>query len=1029
MTLGIAGVLALHFTSDGVTYRGLEASLDDTTAALDDGQAPSVQSSYDLSAHQTLSRVILLVREHYVDPERVDPYDMFMAALDEVERAVPEILVDDAKAPERIAVAVAEQKQTFDLGGLDQLWEVTMALRDIFRFLQGHITDGEQRRDVEYAAINGMLSTLDPHSVLLEPESFNEVKTSTKGEFGGLGIVISIRDGRLTVISPIEGTPASRSGLKAQDTIVKIGEESTINMSLEEAVQRLRGKPGTDVAIWIKREGWADAKKFTLTRAIIKIESVTSKLLEGGVGYVRIKSFQNNTYDDLHTHLEQLRKKKGSTLEGLVLDLRNNPGGLLDQAILVSDRFVERGPLVITVGEGNRRREVKRAHFSGSESDYPIAVLVNGGSASASEIVAGALKNHDRGVVLGQPTFGKGSVQVLYDFKDRSALKLTIAQYLTPGDVSIQSVGITPDVQIDPAYINGDRLHLFVHDQAPREKDLDRHLERHEASRDTRAKPAVKLVNLMEEPDAQDRAAMATDEFQSDFQIELAKDIVARAPTANRKTALKSAKKLFAQRSDEQQKRIAKRLEEQGLDWTGAPKMAKTTPKVTVDFNAEVRTGSEAKKKGPRSRKTNKQAAEASGGPISVQSGETLTFTATVNNTGTAPVYRVYGITDSENPLLDNLEFAFGKIPAGKRKSWQVDFEVPAELSSRADLITLKITNPTDSVRATAKRLIAFKEKPKPRFAYRYRLDDIKGGNGDGVLQKGETVDLVVDVTNLGPGTAEDAMATLKNLSGKAVFLDRGRAKLGKLEPKGREDGVLRFALQQEAEKVEVRLSVWDAVLGASVSERLEFPVVSAREPKKNRQTLQVSAADAPVPVRVGAAEQMPIAARVAPGRHLLSDLSFSDGWHRVMLADKRRLFVHGSAVKPTQKKLKATPPKVLSEVEAQSAPVLDVKMDELVTKASSLTLRGKVSDERYLKDIFAFVNEEKVFYDAIEKAADDDKPVNQQFKLELPLEEGSNTVSLVVRESEELIARRVFSIYRDAGEGLAATQGANSAN
>lgn len=343
-------------------------------AALDSAPTPVATSSYNLSAHQTLSRVIILLKENYVEPERIKPYDMFIAALDYIQKTIPEVIVDDSEAPRRIKVAVMNNEHVFDLerlGGLDQLWEVTLALRDIFRFIQTYITDPEQRHDIEYAAINGMLSTLDPHSVLLKPESFNEMRLSTRGEFGGLGIVISIRDGGLTVVSPIEDTPAARAGIKAQDQIVKIGEESTVNMGLEEAVERLRGKPGSKINIWVKRKKWTEAKRFVLTRAVIKIQSVASRLLDRGVGYVRIKNFQANTFDDLHAHLEGLRKKNKGELKGLVLDLRNNPGGLLDQAILVSDRFIDRGPLVITVGEGNRKRDVKSAHAQGYRAAVP----------------------------------------------------------------------------------------------------------------------------------------------------------------------------------------------------------------------------------------------------------------------------------------------------------------------------------------------------------------------------------------------------------------------------------------------------------------------------------------------------------------------------------------------------------------------------------------------------------------------------------------------------------------------------------
>ena len=487
----------MAWTVEDATGSGRETAVA-ANGLLHTGVYGSALGSYDLGAHQTLSRVILLIRENYVDPDRVKPYDMFLAALDYIEKTVPEVIVDTSSVPDFVTVSVGDARRQFEVHGLDQLWEVTMALRDIFRFMQGHLTTSTKPRDIEYAAINGMLSTLDPHSILLKPESFDEVKLSTKGEFGGLGIVISIRDGRLTIMSPIEGTPATRVGLKAKDVIARIGEESTVNMSLEEAVNRLRGKPGSQVDIWILRKSWTEPRKFRLTRDIIKIESVTSELLADGIGYIRIKSFQGNTFGDLHSHLENLRVKLGTQLKGLVLDFRNNPGGLLDQAILISDRFIDKGALVITVGEGNRKRDVKSAHLAGTETDYPIAVLVNAGSASASEIVAGALKNHDRATLIGQPTFGKGSVQVLYDFKDRSALKLTIAQYLTPGDVSIQSVGIRPDIELVPGTIGEDGVHLFVDDLSPREKDLKKHLNRFEEKKQSTSVSKYRVVHLID---------------------------------------------------------------------------------------------------------------------------------------------------------------------------------------------------------------------------------------------------------------------------------------------------------------------------------------------------------------------------------------------------------------------------------------------------------------------------------------------------------------------------------------------------
>ena len=353
-------------------------------------------------------------------------------------------------------------------------------MKEIFKFIAQHLQSGkdaEAVRNIEYAATNGMLSTLDPHSMLLDPTMYTEMKMKTRGSFGGLGIVIGIRKGELTVIKPMPGTPAAEAGVKAGDRIVRIDRESTINMMINDAVSRLRGEPDTKVELWIRHANEPDsaARKVVLTRAIIQTHTVISHMLKNGVGYIKLHdSFGGNSDDELRRAIDDL-KSKG--MKALVLDLRNNPGGLLDQAIKVADEFVDSGTIVTTVGYANKQREEKRA-TQGNQPHIPMAVLVNRGSASASEIVAGALKNLDRAVIVGTRTFGKGSVQVLYDNDDGSALKLTIAQYLTPGDVSIQSVGITPDVDLDKRHHRqGQRASgCGATIKRCRESDLDAHL-------------------------------------------------------------------------------------------------------------------------------------------------------------------------------------------------------------------------------------------------------------------------------------------------------------------------------------------------------------------------------------------------------------------------------------------------------------------------------------------------------------------------------------------------------------------------
>jgi carboxyl-terminal processing protease len=295
-------------------------------------------------------------------------------------------------------------------------------------------------------AIQGMLYSLDPHSSFLDAETFKEMQVETKGSFGGLGIEITVKDGYITVVSPIEGTPAYRVGIQSGDKIVKIEGKSTKNMTLVEAVKLMRGPKGTKITISIYREEFRKPEDYTITRDVIKIKSVRSKSIEDGYGYVKIVSFQEKTNQDLQKALKKLRDK--SELQGLVLDLRNNPGGLLDQAVKVSNLFLDSGLIVYTDGRVENQKMRFEATSGKENEDYPIVVLVNGGSASASEIVAGALQDHGRALILGTKTFGKGSVQTIIPLEGGAGLRLTTAHYYTPKGRSIQAKGIEPDIVV-----------------------------------------------------------------------------------------------------------------------------------------------------------------------------------------------------------------------------------------------------------------------------------------------------------------------------------------------------------------------------------------------------------------------------------------------------------------------------------------------------------------------------------------------------------------------------------------------------
>jgi carboxyl-terminal processing protease len=352
-------------------------------------------------------------------------------------------------------------------------------------------------------AVRGMLAELDPHSSYLDPEAHQEMQIDTRGEFHGLGIEISKRrDGYIEVVSPIDGTPASRAGVRARDQIVAICPterpddwtencKSTKNMSLFDAVKLMRGKRGTAITIRVYREGFERPQPYTIMRDVVKVASVEGKALEPGYGYVRLRSFQERTARDLEKTLASVRTEAGGNLRGLVLDLRDNPGGLLDQAVRVADHWVGDGVIVQTKGRVESQQQDFKAQVDGTETEYPLVVLVNAGSASASEIVAGALQDHGRALLVGTQTFGKGSVQTVYPLEDGSGLRLTTALYYTPSGHSIQEVGITPEIVVEnppPPPVKASVDDKDAHAKPVRERDLDGHFSHGDAEPD--AQPA-----------------------------------------------------------------------------------------------------------------------------------------------------------------------------------------------------------------------------------------------------------------------------------------------------------------------------------------------------------------------------------------------------------------------------------------------------------------------------------------------------------------------------------------------------------
>jgi carboxyl-terminal processing protease len=986
------------FVAFGVTFvwprqNALDFDIDGSPRA----QAAKQQEAYDLRRLRVLSRVILKVKDAYVEPERVDARRMLLSGLNAIQRAVAPVLVHYREGDTKVEVQLYDKHKEFRVDDVVAPWQLTQRFKDVFGFLQDNLREEDlDLRDVEYAAVNGMLRTLDPHSVLLTPDVYNEMRTSTRGQFGGLGIVIALREGLLTIIRPLPGTPAERAGLLKNDRIVKIDDEATLNMPLDEAVKRLRGTPGSDVDVWVRREGaggFQKPKKIKLTRAIIHLDSVESRMLSGGIGYIKISSFQGNTHEDMERSLAELHRQP---MKGLVLDLRDNPGGLLEQAVRIADAFLTTGTIVTTSSNDPSQRDEKFATREGTEPNYPMVVLVNGGSASASEIVAGALQNHDRALVIGQRTFGKGSVQLLYDFPDDgSALKLTIAQYLTPGDVSIQGVGIVPDIGIDPMTVDRDDLDLAVDDVYTREADLRRHLTNERAAEENKSSVVMRYY-LPPATREQIRSAAPEDNPENaqedEFLTSFSRDLLVRATRAGRRELLTDAAPVIQEAGERELNRAASELKKLGVDWTVGNDAGPSEIRAEATTSLEKGVG-----------------------------GQPFDLKVKVTNTGKAPLFRLRAETTSDYPLFNGRELVFGKLSPGETREWSTTLGLcttekdkrkcvlPEDATDRADGVKVNFEEahghapPATEIRTQVKSL------PRPQFSYQYQVADPLG-DGDGRIERGETATVYFDVQNTGKGAALNATANLRNLGGPGVLLRDGRFELKEIAAgETRSVGFTFDVLSDfEGNEAQIELSIADTRLREFATEKIKLPVEARAESAPASKTGNVIVRDGSAVVAAPQAGARSIARVTGGNASFAAEATLAD-FVRINLGGGRPGWVAAANLLPTG----AGGGKVAFD-KSRQPPRLSVDHEgDLVTKNRSLKLTGKASDDLRIRDVYIFVGARKVFYQA--------NPSDQKtlaFAAEVPLEPGINYVNVFARENQDVVTRFTFVVRRDGEDG-----------
>ncbi|MGM0596815.1 MAG: MXAN_5808 family serine peptidase [Myxococcota bacterium] len=710
---------------------------------------------------------ILYVVQKYLDPSRINAEKMLISGLESAAENIPEIMIRKNKST--IEIMADNHKLKLERK-VESPYFLIIKFSRVFDFFKKNLPADVDLQKIEHAIITGMLETLDPHTNFLTPEYYKEMKIHHSGAFGGLGIVVSMCSGRLSVIKVLKDTPAYRKKMKPGDKILEIDGESTDNLSLNDAVKRMRGEPATDVRILVKRKNKAPFE-LTLMRKSISFDSIKTKIIKKNnkkIGYIKVKTFQMPTSKQMKNALRKMLKERVS---GIILDLRNNGGGLLSAAINVSNYFMKSGTIVSQVAKHRSKhlRIEKRADAPSTMYNGPLVVLVNEKSASASEIVAGSLKYSNRALIAGNRTFGKGSVQDVIEFPGGGALKITISQYLTYGDASIQGRGIIPDIHVknvDLRNLSKNReINYYISTlKKYRESFLKSSLQAHHKTK--LSKSYFKIWSLIKSSPKKDficnYCGVDADDLKIYEEIKLSEDSTTRVAAkllaalqdkkAGRMVMLKKYKNFIKRIKKQEDSRIVDFLAKQRINWKQG--LYKENKKLKIDILPTSKT---------------------------TKAGDWLKVRIRVSNQGKSPVYRLRAVLHSTNPRLDNHEVIFGKLAPSSSLIRKTMVKVPQGVSSRTDTLKVNLWSHLEKIKGSTSTRLKIKGNPDPRINLNYRfIDKIKQ---DGILEKDEIGKFIVKVKNVGKGATGEARMTLKNLTGHQLDFIKSRAILSNLKP------------------------------------------------------------------------------------------------------------------------------------------------------------------------------------------------------------------------------------------------------
>ena len=944
----------------------------------------SLDRKYNSQSIKIAEDTLKHVNKFYLDQSKIDYAEMLEKAVSSFEIFLDDVLVEFPQdRGDVFAVHVNEKTKKFKEKESPSPNDVTSTLGQVTSFVLSNTgTEDRTVKNIEYSVSDSMLKVLDPHSAMIPPDIYKEFLIDTEGSFGGLGIVVGIRDGQLTVISPIEGTPAYRSGIKTKDRIVQIENESTINMPLLEAVGKLRGKKGTRVNLLISRKNFSKPRKFSIVRDTIKIESVEGFDLENDILYLRIRNFQKNTSSDLKKEISS----RSYPINGIILDLRANPGGLLSEAEKVADVFLSSGTIMTTKARDyakTYRATAKRPEYKGK-----VIVLVDQGSASASEIVAGALKNNRRALVIGKRSFGKGSVQKVFEFEDGAALKLTIAKYLTPGDISIQDSGITPDILLQGAVITEDKV---VYNPLPEkrenaeEADLPvpeftiRYIDESLAPREEEEDEV--------QPDESLTKTQKLGKLKNDFYVKLsARMLLAETMEQMYATA--------ADFSNAQLEEIRTRIESTGIDWSAGETVKPSVSVRTVPPKTVFRAGKES------------------------------FLEIKVTNSGPDPIYRLSAVTDGENRVYRDGELLFGKLLPGQSKSSRVKFSVPRWATTREDSVKLVFTSSGNKTFTEESLLVKTVADRRPVYSHTHEVVDDgrfgSKGNGNGHAELEETIVLNVKLKNSGDGTSKKTVATLKNLSGDDIFLEKGRVEIENFRPGETRPVPFRFRQSGEGGETEFELLVMDEDFREIKTQKIILPVSAQERPFFSASAKKTALFKDSSSILGGTFPAAPAVA-VAQKNSMVKVLGTSGRWIRVEGKNSLAGWVKEEAVRvaraghggpsgeASDENGTGGAPREISALKEtfEEPPFITISDFPVSTEASRITVAGSVRDTDRIESVSVWKKNDKVRLFTPGK-----NDVSLLFPL--TLEEGMNLFTIVAKDEKGMTSKRTLAIRKD---------------